>query len=460
MGVLIKNGNVVTASDSYVADIFIQDGIIKEIGLNLEKEGSKVIDAKGLIVMPGGVDVHTHFDLDVGIAIANDDFYTGTVAAACGGTTTIVDHLAFGPKGCNLSHQINKYHSLSKDKAVIDYGFHGVVQDVNKDILKEMEYIVENEGVTSFKIYLTYDYLINDYEAIKVLKKLKELGGIMAVHAENDGVIKFLKEYYLNNNFKSPKYHPLTRPNFCEGEAVNRMINLSSIIGGGPLYIVHLSTKEGLDYIKEARDRGEIIISETCPQYLLLDDSEYDREDALKFIMSPPLRKKDDIEALWSGIKDGFIQVVATDHCPFAYNGDKMLGKDDFSKCPNGAPGVEERIPILFSEGVLKGKISINKFVDVCSTKPAKLFGLYPKKGSISVGSDGDITIIDPNKEVTIDINNLHYNCDYSLYEGKKIKGYPVYTISRGEIIFENEKFIGEKGRGEFIKRKRCEYEI
>lgn len=460
MGVLIKNGNVVTASDSYVADIFIQDGIIKEIGLNLEKEGSKVIDAKGLIVMPGGVDVHTHFDLDVGIAIANDDFYTGTVAAACGGTTTIVDHLAFGPKGCNLSYQINKYHSLSKDKAVIDYGFHGVVQEVNKDILKEMEYIVENEGVTSFKIYLTYDYLINDYEAIKVLKKLKELGGIMAVHAENDGVIKFLKEYYLNNNFKSPKYHPLTRPNFCEGEAVNRMINLSSIIGGGPLYIVHLSTKEGLDYIKEARDRGEIIISETCPQYLLLDDSEYDREDALKFIMSPPLRKKDDIEALWSGIKDGFIQVVATDHCPFAYNGDKMLGKDDFSKCPNGAPGVEERIPILFSEGVLKGKISINKFVDVCSTKPAKLFGLYPKKGSISVGSDGDITIIDPNKEVIIDINNLHYNCDYSLYEGKKIKGYPVYTISRGEIIFEKGKFIGEKGRGEFIKRKRCEYEI
>ena len=456
MSLLIKNGNIITATDNYIGDIYIEDGIIKEIGINLNKDSYKTIDAKGKIVIPGGVDVHTHLNLDVGIAVANDDFYTGTIAAACGGTTTIVDHMGFGPKGCNLKHQVDVYHEYAKEKAVIDYSFHGVIQHINDDILNEMESIVNNEGIPSFKVYLTYDYKLEDEEVLKVLKRLKELGGITTVHCENHGSIKFLKDYYINNNLKSPKYHPLSRPVEVEGEAVNRMINLAKIVDDAPLYIVHLSSEIGLNYIKTAHEKGENVYAETCPQYLVLDDSKYEIEnnEGLKYIMSPPLRKQRDIDALWKGINDGHIKTIATDHCPFAFNKDKQLGKDDFTKCPNGAPGIEERIPLIFSEGVMKNRISINKFVEVCCTNPAKIFGMYPKKGTIQVGSDGDITIIDPNIEKILKAEELHSNVDYTPYEGIKVKGYPIYTILRGEIIAKDNNFIGKKGYGEFIKRK------
>ncbi|MBD7916410.1 dihydropyrimidinase [Clostridium sp. Sa3CUN1] len=456
MSLLIKNGNIITATDNYIGDIYIEDGIIKEIGINLNKDSYKTIDAKGKIVIPGGIDVHTHLNLDVGIAVANDDFYTGTIAAACGGTTTIVDHMGFGPKGCNLKHQVDVYHEYAKEKAVIDYSFHGVIQHINDDILNEMESIVNNEGIPSFKVYLTYDYKLEDEEVLKVLKRLKELGGITTVHCENHGSIKFLKDYYINNNLKSPKYHPLSRPVEVEGEAVNRMINLAKIVDDAPLYIVHLSSEIGLNYIKTAHEKGENVYAETCPQYLVLDDSKYEIEnnEGLKYIMSPPLRKQRDIDALWKGINDGHIKTIATDHCPFAFNKDKQLGKDDFTKCPNGAPGIEERIPLIFSEGVMKNRISINKFVEVCCTNPAKIFGMYPKKGTIQVGSDGDITIIDPNIEKILKAEELHSNVDYTPYEGIKVKGYPIYTILRGEIIAKDNNFIGKKGYGEFIKRK------
>lgn len=455
MSLLIKNGTIVTASDTYNGDIYIDEGIIKEIGINLNKTSDKVIDAKGKYVIPGGVDVHTHLNLDVGIAISNDDFYTGTVAAACGGTTTIVDHMGFGPSGCNLKHQVDVYHGYADGNAVVDYGFHGVIQHINENILDEMEKIVKEEGIPSFKVYLTYDYMLNDEDVLKVLKRLKELGGITTVHCENHGSIKLLREYYVKNEFKTPKYHPLSRPVEAEGEAVNRMINLAAIGDNAPLYIVHLSSKIGLSYIKMAHERGESVYAETCPQYLVLDDSRYDQEDneGLKYIMSPPLRKREDIEALWNGIKDGNIKTIATDHCPFAFNKDKQLGKDDFTKCPNGAPGIEERIPLIFSEGVIKNRISINKFVEVCSTNPAKIFGLYPKKGTIQAGSDGDIVIIDPNIEKVLKVEDLHSNVDYTAYEGIKIKGYPIYTILRGEIIAKDNTFIGKRGYGEFLKR-------
>ena len=456
MSLLIKNGTIVTASETYIGDIYIEDGIIKETSTCINKEANEVIDAKGKYVIPGGVDVHTHLNLDVGIAVANDDFYTGTVAAACGGTTTIVDHMGFGPKGCNLKHQVDVYHGYADNNAVIDYSFHGVIQHVNEEILNEMESIVRNEGIPSFKVYLTYDYMVNDEEVLKVLNRLKELNGVTTVHCENHGSIKVLKDYYVKNGLKAPKYHPLSRPVEAEGEAVNRMINLSSMAGDAPLYIVHLSSNLGLSYIKMARDRGQNIYAETCPQYLVLEDSKYDlnNNEGLKYIMSPPLRKKEDINALWKGIKDGFIQTVATDHCPFAFNKDKQLGKDDFTKCPNGAPGIEERIPLIFSEGVMKGKININKFVEVCCTNPAKIFGLYPKKGSIQVGADGDIVIIDPTIEKELTIKDLHSNVDYTAYEGIKVKGYPIYTILRGNIIVKDNNFIGEKGNGRFIKRE------
>lgn len=455
MSLLIKNGTIVTASDTYNGDIYIEDEIIKEIGINLNILSDEIIDANGKFVLPGGVDVHTHLNLDVGIARANDDFYTGTVAAACGGTTTIIDHMGFGPKGCNLKHQVDVYHGYADDKAVIDYGFHGVIQHVNDEILNEMESIIKEEGIPSFKVYLTYDYMLEDEDVLKVLKRLKELGGITTVHCENHGSIKLLRENFVKNGYKYPKYHPLSRPVEAEGEAVNRMINLSVIADNAPLYIVHLSSKIGLSYVKMANERGENIYVETCPQYLVLDESKYDdNNEGLKYIMSPPLRKRDDINSLWKGINDGLIRTIATDHCPFSFNKDKQLGKDDFTKCPNGTPGIEERIPLIFSEGVMKNKISINKFVEVCSTNPAKIFGLYPKKGTIQVGSDGDIVVIDPNIEKTLTIQDLHSNVDYSAYEGIKIKGYPIFTVLRGKIIAKDNTFMGKKGYGNFLKRK------
>ncbi|EKY25797.1 dihydropyrimidinase [Clostridium celatum] len=458
MSLLIKNGIIVTSSDTFKGDIYIEDGIVKEIGenLNYNKNKTEIIDASGKYVIPVGVDVHTHFNLHVGNLVVNDDFYTGTIAAACGGTTTIIDHIGFGPQGCELRYQINKYHSYADNNAVIDYGFHGVIQHVDNDILNEIEEIVEEDGINSFKAYLTYDYKIEDEDIIKIFKKLKEVNGITAIHCENHGVIQYLRKYYEENGLKSPIFHSLSRPEETEGEAVNRMINIAKIANYKDLYIVHLSTKIALDYIKMARENGQELYVETCPQYLILDESKYKlpNKEGLKYIMSPPLREKYNGIALWKGIRDGYIQTIGTDHCPFSFNNDKKLGKDNFIKCPNGAPGVEERIPLIFSEGVMNGKININKFVEVCSTNPAKIFGIYPKKGTIAIGSDADIVIIDPNKEVILSSKDLHSNVDYSAYEGIKVKGYPIMTILRGKIIVRDNKFIGEKGDGMYLKRK------
>lgn len=460
MKLLIKNGTIVTASDMYKGDIYAEDGIIKEIGSNIQRMADEVIDADGKYVIPGGVDVHTHLNLDVGFARANDDFYTGTVAAACGGTTSIVDHMGFGPKGCDLKHQVDVYHGYADGNAVIDYSFHGVIQHVNEDILKEMEVIAQEEGISSFKIYMTYDYKVNDVEAFKVLERLKELGGITTVHPENHEMVNYFREKFVSEGKTSPIYHALSRPERCESEAINRMIDLAYMAGNAPLYIVHLTNKEGLKHIKRAQRLGQKVFAETCIQYLLLDIGRYKEPNnaGLKYIMSPPLRDKRNQGALWQGIRDGSIQVVATDHCPFSFNKDKQRGKDDFTKCPNGAPGIEERIPLMFSEGVIKRRISINKFVEVCSTNPAKIFGLYPKKGAIQVGSDADIVIIDPDKEVKLSKNMLHENVDYTAYEGFELKGYPIYTIARGEIIVKDNEFVGKKGYGKFIKRTKNYY--
>ena len=457
MSLLIKNGTIVTASDIYKGDIFIENEIIKEIGLNIIRVVDEVIDADGKYVIPGGVDIHTHFNLHVGNTIANDDFYTGTIAAACGGTTTIVDHMGFGPVGCNLKHQINVYHKYADENAVVDYGFHGVIQYVDSEIINEMKEIIDDYGIQSFKGYLTYDYKIDDDKMIRVFERLKELGGIATIHCENHGSIQYLRKKFIDKGLKSPKYHYLSRPVESEAEAVNRMIKLAKMVNYEGLYVVHLSTKDGLEYIKNARECGQNVYAETCPQYLLLDESKYELEnnEGLKYIMSPPLRSTENCEALWKGIKDGYIETIATDHCPFSFNRDKQLGKEDFTKCPNGVPGVEERIPLIFSEGVMKNRISINKFVEVCCTNPAKIFGLYPKKGTIAVGSDADITIIDPNKEVVLTTDKLHSNVDYTAYEGFNLKGYPIFTILRGKVISKDGEFVGDKGYGKYIKRKR-----
>jgi len=453
---IIKNGTIVSPSETYVADILIDDGKIINIGANISLEDVEIIDASGKYVLPGAVDVHTHFDLQSGASRAVDDFYSGSVAAVCGGTTTIVDHLAFGPNGCKLEHQVDLYHRLAEGRAVIDYSFHGVVQYVNDHILDEMEELVE-QGITSFKIYLTYDFKLSDEEIYRILKKAKELNVVITVHAENHEVINHLRHTFIAEGKTAPIYHAKSRPDDCEAEAVGRMIHLANMAGGTPIYIVHLSTKKGLRVVEDARKNGYTnIFLETCPQYLTLTEEKYlaDHDEGLKYIMSPPLRKQKDCEALWQGLADNQIQVIGTDHCPFDFHGDKQLGRDNFTLCPNGAPGVEERVRVVFSEGVMKNRISINQFVAAICTNPAKTFGLYPQKGILQPGSDADIVIINPAETEIITKARMQSAVDYTVYEGLEVQGKIDLVFQRGEIAVKNNQFLGKRGQGKFIKRK------
>ncbi|MDR2739711.1 MAG: dihydropyrimidinase [Treponema sp.] len=455
--ILIKNALVVTESSEGILDVLTAGETIKTLGKNLAPSNDcDLIDAAGKILIPGGVDVHTHMNLDVGTAVACDDFYTGTVAAAWGGTTTIVDHPAFGPPLCALDHQIKKYHGLAEGRAVIDYSFHGVIQHVDDEVLRMME-VLAGEGITSYKVYTTYGFKLGDGDLYRVLRRAGELGLLVTVHPENDGVITLLREQYIQEGKTAPRYHPLSRPAECEAEAVNRMILLAKMAGDAPLYIVHLSNALGLEYITAARRRGQRnIYAETCPQYLLLDHSRYSLPgiEGLKYLMCPPLHDAEDREGLWRGLAAD-IDTAATDHCPFLFESQKILGKDDFTKCPSGAPGVEERIPLLFSEGVGKKRISLRCFVELCCANPAKIFGLYPRKGVIREGADADLVIIDPEKKVTLGKNTIHGHADYSAYEGFELTGYPICTISRGEVILRDGVFYGRPGRGQFIPRER-----
>lgn len=456
MRTLIKNGKIATASDIFYGDILIEDELIKRIDTEITERCDRMIDAAGKLIIPGGIDVHTHFNLHTGSAIARDDFYSGTVAAACGGTTSIIDHMGFGPAGCDLGHQLKVYHQYAEGEAVVDYGFHGVIQHVNQDVIDQVEVMIKALGVPSMKLYMTYDYRLGNASILRVMEQMKTMGGLLTVHAENHEIIEYLRNMYLEKGLKTPIYHAKSRPDYSEEEAVNRLINLAATADNAPLYIVHLTTAAALQQIKRAQAAQKPVYAETCPQYLLLDEFRYlqDIEEGLKYILSPPLRSQRDCDALWQGIREGVIQVVATDHCPFSIKEEKQLGREDFSKCPNGMPGVEERIPLMFSEGVMQGRISLNKLVETCCTNPAKLFGIYPQKGSLLPGSDGDIVIIDPEKEVTLTQGQLHSRVDYTAYEGFRLKGYPVMTLSRGEVIVQNNQFVGAKGRGRFLKRK------
>lgn len=450
---VIKNGIVVTENGTLNADVLIRDGKIIQIGNNLSD--TETIDAAGKYVLPGGIDVHTHMDLDVGIAVAQDSFYTGTIAAACGGTTAIVDHLAFGPKGCGLDHQVKHYHELADGNAVIDYSFHGVLQHVDADVLAKMESLMA-EGITSYKIYMTYDYKITDGDIYTILKRAKELGLIIAVHPENDRVVNRKRQELVAAGCTQPIYHARSRPVECEAEAVNRVCEISQMAGDAPLYIVHLSNHLGMEYINLNKQNGlKNVFVETCPQYLVLDESCYLREDGVKFILSPPLREKQNNTLLWEDIAKGCIDTVATDHCPFDYTLKQKMGGADFTKCPNGLPGVELRIPLLFSEGVLKKRITADAFAKLCSTNPAKLFGMYPQKGAIREGGDADIVIIDPDKEQTVSHANLHENVDYTPYEGMKILCAIDTVLSRGDVIVRDNSFVGAKARGRFINRNK-----
>lgn len=455
MKVLIKGGTLVDDAGEYRQDLLIDEELISRLAPDISpSEADSVIDARGLLVMPGGIDVHTHFNIDVGIARSCDDFFTGTRAAVCGGTTTIIDHMGFGPAGCNLHHQLGVYHDYAQNSAVIDYSFHGVIQHIDDAILEELASMVHDEGISSFKFYLTYQYHLQDRDTLRLLQRLKEVGALATVHPENDAVVNFNRRRFIAEGKGAPIWHALSRPAACEAEAIGRTLNLAHLAGDAPLYIVHLSNGLGLDYIRLAQAQNQPVWAETCPQYLLLDINRYLEPDGLKYILSPPLRPRTEQDKLWVGLVAGDIDTVATDHCTFPLAQRREMASDDFTRCPNGLPGVENRMALLFSEGVATGRISRSRFVALTSANPARLFGLWPQKGNLNPGSDADLVLFDPECTRVIHHADLHDSVDYSPWEGFTCHGYPVMTLSRGNIIYQHGRFTGQAGRGRFLHRK------
>ena len=452
---LVKNGTIVTASDKYDADVYIDKGVVTLIGQGLNLPADAVVDASGKLVMPGGIDVHTHLDMPFGGTTSADDFESGTLAAAHGGTTTVID-FAIQDFGAGLYPAFEGWMKKAEGKAVIDYGFHMIVRELSEQVSTDMDRLVRHEGVTSFKLFMAYPgvFMVDDATIFRALLKTRENGGLICMHAENGGVIDTLVKEALRKGQTAPKYHALTRPTRAEGEATGRALALAEI-AGVPIYIVHLSCSDALEKIKQARDLGLPAYAETCPQYLFLSYDDYERAgfEGSKYVMSPPLREKWNQEALWKGLSKNDLQVVSTDHCPFCMN-EKLLGKDDFSKIPNGAPGIETRLVLLWDGGVRTGKIDAHRFVELVSTSPAKMFGLWPRKGTVAVGSDGDLVLFDPDKETTLSAATHHMRVDYNPYEGRVVHGAPAVVLSRGEVIVDHGVFKGQSGRGQFVKRQ------
>lgn len=454
MRTLIKNGRIITAVDDYNADLLVEDGVISMIARKIDIEADKVIDAAGRYVIPGGIDPHTHMELPFGGTSASDDFKTGTIAAAYGGTTTIID-FAVQYHGQSLNQALDNWFAKAEGKTAIDYGFHMICTDLPDARLSEMKDLI-NQGISSFKLFMAYPgvFLVDDGTIFKAMTVAGESGGLICMHAENGLVIDVLVKRALAEGRTAPKYHALTRPTKAEAEGTGRAIALAEM-ANSPVYIVHLSCHDSLRKVVEARDAGLPAYAETCPQYLLLDDSYYHQEnfEGAKYVMTPPLRAIENQEKLWNGLKFNDLQVVATDHCPFCFKEQKELGRDDFSKIPNGGPGVENRMSLIYNGGVVSGRISVNRFVEIVSTSPAKIFGLFPKKGTIAVGSDADIVIFDPNEEMVISAATHHMNVDYSCYEGFKVQGVTKTVLSRGNVIIENGIYVGTPGDGQFLKR-------
>ena len=457
MSVLIKNGRVITAVDDYLADIFIKNETVTLIGDKLEIEADEVIDASGKYLFPGGLDPHTHLDMPFGGTTSADDFETGTLAAAHGGTTTLID-FAIQSKGHSTLEALDTWHAKADGKTAIDYGFHMIVTDLEDNRVHEMK-MLANAGVTSYKLFMAYPGVlyVDDGTIYRAMRKAGEDGTVVCMHAENGIVIDEIVKQALAKGKTEPKYHAITRPTRMEAEGVHRAISIAEV-AQVPIYIVHLSSSDALEQVMLARNRGVHAFAETCPQYLFLDDSYYDQEgfEGAKYVMTPALREKWNQDELWKGLKFGDLQSIATDHCPFCFKDQKMLGIDDFSKIPNGGPGVENRMSLVFNGGVNSGRISLNKFVELTSTAAAKTFGLFPKKGTIAVGSDADIVIFDPNRTETISVNNTcthHMNVDYNTYEGFEVTGFTETVLSRGKVIIDNCEYVGKKGDGHFLKR-------
>ena len=458
MSLLIRNGRIVTAVDDYRADVFIEDETISLIGRKLELEADEIIDAEGRLVIPGGVDPHTHMDMPFGGTTSVDDFETGTRAAAFGGTTTIVD-FAIQQKGHSTLEALETWHGKAAGKASIDYGFHMIVTDMEDERLWEMRRLAD-EGVTSYKMFMAYPGVlyVDDATLFRAMRKAADDGTLVCMHAENGIVIDEIVKLALAEGKTSPRYHALTRPTRMEAEGVHRAIAIAEV-AGVPVYIVHLSCADALEQVTLARNRGVHVYAETCPQYLFLDIDCYEQAgfEGAKYVMTPPLRERWNQDHLWRGLEFGDLHSIATDHCPFCFNDQKVLGIDDFSKIPNGAPGVENRMSLVYNGGVAAGRISLNKFVELTSTAPAKLFGMFPKKGAIAVGSDADLVIFDPKRKETISVANPHthhMNVDYNAYEGMEVHGVSETVISRGRVVVADNVWHGSSGRGNFVKRE------
>jgi dihydropyrimidinase len=451
MDLLIKGGTIVTPTDSFKANIGVKDGKIEAIGSGLSGKADDVVDATGKYVLPGAIDAHTHMDMPFMGTVTADDFESGTACAAFGGVTTLLD-FAIQPKDKDFLETLEIWHGKADSKAYIDFGFHIGLTNLNYNLVKQIPDVLK-AGVSSFKMFMTYSkggLFSDDARIYRMLQESKKLGFLVQVHAENDTVLEMLKEMYLKNGNTSAEFHPKSRPNFVEGEATHRALALATAAGGN-LYVVHMTCMESLAELANAKGFANVY-GETCPHYLTLTDEKYLSPKGRRYIMSPPLRSKDDNIALWTGLYDEILSTVATDHCAFN-DAQKDVGKDDFTKVPNGAPGTETMVPVLFSEGVRKNRISLNQMVKFTSYNPAKIFGMYPAKGSLNIGSDADIVVFDPKMEMELSIKNLHSKSNYAVFEGMTAKGMPTHTFVRGRPVLYERKLVGKKGAGKFVVR-------
>ena len=462
MSVLIEGGRIITAGDDYIADVYIEDETITMIGESLDLAADRVIDATGKYVLPGCIDPHTHLDMPFGGTVTVDDFLSGQVSAACGGTTCHID-FAIQSKGQSFAAGLETWHAKAQGKAVIDYGFHIIVTDLDEGGTLEELAALPDQGITSYKLLMAYkDVLMVDDETLfKVMELATRTGALVMIHGENGGAIDVLVKQAVAAGNLEPRWHALTRPPELEGEATNRAIQLAHV-AGCPLYVVHVTCKESVEPIKVARDKGWPVWGETCTQYFFIDDTFLDLPhfEGAKYVYSPPVRDKANQDVLWNAVRSDALSAISTDHCAFLFDGQKTLGKDDFSKIPNGAPGLEDRLLMIHNFGVREGRISLNRMVELLATNPARLFGLYPRKGTIAAGSDADIVIFDPEKELTIAAASHHSKADYNLYEGTTVIGAPEIVLSRGQVIVEGDELVATPGVGRFIRRARFGEEL